>query len=166
MPHQKFDVAKLERLNDPARFEDLDPARACRPELHELGQHLRDITCTRPQVASDIGRLRGSQVATERLHPRPVRGCAGVLPASPPEDEVALASRLPGQLVGEATLADPGLATEEDQAPASRARLVQQGDELAKLAVPPDEFRSRRLFSHGAAPPGWGRAYGSDRHVG
>ena len=27
MPHQKFDVAKLERLNDPARFEDLDPAR-------------------------------------------------------------------------------------------------------------------------------------------
>jgi SAM-dependent methyltransferase len=27
MPHQKFDVRKLERLNDPARFEDLDPAR-------------------------------------------------------------------------------------------------------------------------------------------
>ena len=27
MPHQKFDVAKLERLNDPARFADLDPTR-------------------------------------------------------------------------------------------------------------------------------------------
>lgn len=26
MPHQKFDPAKLERLNDPARFSDLDPA--------------------------------------------------------------------------------------------------------------------------------------------
>lgn len=27
MPHQKFDVRKLERLNDPARFDDLDPDR-------------------------------------------------------------------------------------------------------------------------------------------
>lgn len=27
MPHQKFDVSKLERLNDPARFADLDPER-------------------------------------------------------------------------------------------------------------------------------------------
>lgn len=26
MPHEKFDIRKLERLNDPARFEQLDPA--------------------------------------------------------------------------------------------------------------------------------------------
>jgi hypothetical protein len=83
-------------------------------------------------------------VAPERaqhLPPRPVGGRALDLGAAAPRHGHALRPRLRGQLLGQAGLADPGLACAQRQPPATVAGGGQPARQRLQLPAAPDQVR-------------------------
>lgn len=83
MPHEKFDVSRLERLNDPARFEYLDPdvlwAALATPDpsvLVEIGAGTGLFACRFAQLAP------GAEVYAVDVEPTMVRWMVEHRPAS------------------------------------------------------------------------------------
>ena len=91
-----------------------------RKPLTQLGRDLRDVGRAGTEV---LGHLLGRPVAQEladHLGPGPVGGRAAGVPGAAPEHGVAVLGGLVGHRLGQARLADAGLASEEDQGAASR----------------------------------------------
>jgi hypothetical protein len=68
------------------------------------------------------------------LHPGPVGGGSARLPAAADEDARATRSALCDHLLGEAALADAGLADEQEQAPPAGKGIIETPDQLGQLA--------------------------------
>jgi hypothetical protein len=83
-------------------------------------------------------------VLPDHLHPGPVRRRAAALVAAAPEDLNPGKTRVRGDLLRDARLADAGLAAEQDQAPAPCQRLHDVGAQLFRLLRPPDENAPRQ----------------------
>jgi hypothetical protein len=72
------------------------------------------------------------------------RGAADAgLPAPPPRH---LEPAVPGpfrRLIGQAALPNPGVPGKQEQPPTPRSRVIEPGNQLSQLAVPPDQNRRR-----------------------
>ena len=112
-----------------------------------------------------------ARVAAQRLHPRPVRRGAARLPAAPDQDLRLARPRPGGELLGEPALADPGLAADQQDAPAAAERVARDASSRAASsrarptktprAMParaPRRARRRRAPRPGRGSPGAGRA--------
>ena len=99
-------------------------------------------------MAPDDVRGRGPQIGPQRLHPWPVWGRPGILPSASPQDLVPALACPCRELVRQPALADPGLATEQDQSTAPETRLVEVLQQFAKLALAPHERRTCVGWNH------------------
>ena len=115
-----------------------------RPHLgHELPEEARAVTQRLPEgaVPEHSGQLG------QQIEPGPVGRCAAGLPAAPPEDLESPTLRRRGDAVGEAGLADPRLAHQHQEPPASAGGPLQRAGGLADFPFAPDE-RSSPLRRH------------------
>ena len=110
---------------------------------HDLGQ----VGGARAGLLGQRRGLAGAHVGPQRLDPRPVRGRAAGLPAAPDQGRRAAGARVPRQLLRQAALADPGLARQQEQAPAAGEGVLDAGVELRQLPFAPDEHARRRRFA-------------------
>ncbi len=101
-------------------------------EPHEFGGVVRQLT------AEPLW-LHLVRQGAQRLGPRPVRGCAARLPAAADQHPDSSCFGPRDQLLGQAALADPGLADQQDQPPTASARILKTGDQLAQLALTADK---------------------------
>ena len=123
-------------------------SRELRDTGSKLRKHLRHI---RGPAAKFVRQVVGRPVPNERpqrLHPRPVRRRSGILPATAPEHSIAERRGAGRQLVGEAALADAGLATDQHGAAMARARFIEQAQQLAQLSLAAYELTSTLGLDH------------------
>ncbi|HEX3482916.1 MAG TPA: hypothetical protein VHT91_48235 [Kofleriaceae bacterium] len=99
------------------------------------------------EVGAGLG-LRGRE---RDLRPRPARRRARDLPGPTPEHADASRLGARGELLGQARLADAGLAGEEKHTPAPTKRLLERGIELGELAPASMQAPDRRWLVECAA---------------
>jgi hypothetical protein len=104
-------------------------------ELTQLGQQLSQVGGARSELLTQRLRVRLLHVAAQGLNPGPVGGRAAGLPAAPDEHGRAPLPRAAGELLGEAALADPGLAAHEHDTPARRECVLERLTERGDLAL-------------------------------
>jgi hypothetical protein len=121
-------------------------------EVGELGQELREVGGPFAEQHPERFRILRPHERSERLHPRPVRRRAARLPAAAPQHVRPSLLRPAGEFVGEAALADPRLADEQEEPPTAGQRVVEPGLERVELPLAADE-RPR------GAPAGHGRGH-------
>ena len=103
----------------------------------ELGQEMRERS---DPCALRVACTRGERSErTHRLDPRPVRWSPARLPRTPPRDLSATRTRLAREVVGQARLADPRLADEEDERSLATLGRAERGVELRKLSITPEQ---------------------------
>ena len=117
--------------------------RQARNPLAQLREDLGEVRRAGPELRPQDVCRRLVDVGPERLHPRPVGGRAPRLPAASHEDPRASLSGAGDQLLGQAGLADPGLADKQEQAATAGECIVQSGDELGQLGLAADERAAR-----------------------
>ena len=121
----------------------LDRGRRPRRRLGEPRVQLRhDLAQQRRAVADDARERRVVEPARElrdQIEPRPIRGRPARLPAAPPQHREAALDRQRRGPIGEAGLADAGLARQQDELPPPRRRPFERGADLGELALAPDE---------------------------
>jgi hypothetical protein len=117
--------------------------RQSREQLAQLGQELSQIHSTGAELRCQHVAVGRANVAPQRLHPRPVRGSASRLPASPDQNPGTARPRLAEHLLGQPGLADPRLAGQENQAPATGERVVECAGQRGELALATDEHARR-----------------------
>ncbi len=86
---------------------------------------------TQPPAQLVVGGARG-QLA-DHLHPGPEGGRAAAVPAAGPDDARPGAPRLLAEGLGQARLADPGLAGEQHEAAPARGGVGQRGSQVRQL---------------------------------
>jgi hypothetical protein len=115
------------------------PCRHVRQHLADLGDDLRELGGARSELPTEGLWCLDADVGAQCLHPRPVGGRAARFPATAPHDPDPPLLGSSRQLVRQTALADPGLATKEEEPTAPTRRVVEPGQQLAQLAVSPDE---------------------------
>src|SRR5262249_60069159 len=80
----------------------------------------------------------------QRRVPGPEGGRLAVLPAASPPHRDAARLGLLGERGGQARLADPRVAAEQDDASLAGERSIERGTQLLDLALAPDERNGRR----------------------
>ena len=109
--------------------------------LGDLRHDLRDEGGARSQLRPELLAVETADQGPQRLHPRPVRRCPAGLPAPPPRH---LDPAIPGprrRLTGQAALPDPRIPGQQEQPARPAGRVVEPGQQLSQLAVPPDQCR-------------------------
>src|SRR5204862_1408352 len=91
-------------------------------------------------------RLGLADVAAKRLHPWPVGGGAARLPAATDEHARPPRARTTDQLLGEAALADPRLADEQEEAAMPGQHILEPREQLGQLGLAADEGAPCRLL--------------------
>ena len=112
---------------------------AARKELAQLRKDLRDVRGARTELCAQRLRLRLADVAAKRLHPGPVGGSAARLPAATDEHAHPARARTTDQLLGEAALADPRLADEQEEAAMPGQRILEPREQCTQLSLAADE---------------------------
>ena len=119
-------------------------SRQVRERLSELGEKLRQIGGPRTELFTKCHRLLRPDVCSQRLHPGPVSRRSARFPGAAEEGSRAASAGAVGELLDEATLADPRFAGDEDEAATARERVLERPEQLGELAAPPDEWRRGR----------------------
>ena len=108
-------------------------------QLTYLGHDLRELRGARPELSTQVLWDLDADVRPQCLHPRPIGGRPTRFPAPAPQDTDALLLGSSGQLIRQPALADPGLASDEEEPAAPLHRVVEPGDQLAELALSPNK---------------------------
>ena len=101
---------------------------------HESAQVLR-----RGCARDERGRVRVPSVAPQDLDPGPVRGRPFPRPARAPQCAHPVVRGVPGDLSGQTSLSDPGLAADKGKRPAAEPGVVRAGPESSRLRGTADE---------------------------
>jgi hypothetical protein len=132
------------------------------PEARPFGLErgrLGQVTEAPAQLRDDLGELRRtraklrtqgavvaiSHVGPERLHPGPVGGRAARLPAAADQHPRPPRVGLGDQLLGEAALANTGLARDQQEAAAAGEGIIEIPDQLSQLTLAAHERASGAL---------------------
>ena len=116
--------------------------------LDELGRDMRDIGGAEPEVLDHLVSRPPLHQLPDDLRPRPVGGRPARLPGAAPQHRVAVVGGSFGDRLGQARLADPRLAGDEEQRALAAPRLGEGREQLVALGAPPDERRAAaRLHS-------------------
>ena len=113
-------------------------------QVGQLGQERRELGPVAAELVAQRVGVDVAHVGAQRLHPRPVGRRAAGLPAAPDADARPAGPRVVRELVGQAALADPGLAGDEHEPPATGDRVVERAEQHAELALAADEPAGRR----------------------
>jgi hypothetical protein len=114
------------------------------PEARALAldqRRLRSLGQQRRKVGLGCARIQRPQ----RLDPGPVGGCPAGLPAAADEHAHSAGARAHRQLVSEAALADPGLAGQQHEPPATRQCVLERSEQFGQLPLAADEQVARLL---------------------
>ena len=114
---------------------ELGRGRQIGEEIAELREEPGEVGGSLAKLGSETVRVGIAKIRPQRLHPGPVGGGAARLPAAADQDPRAARSRLCDQLLGQAALADPGLADKQEQPAAACEGVIETADELSQLAV-------------------------------
>ena len=112
-------------------------------QVGQFGQERRELGPLASELVAERVGVDIAHVGAQRLHPRPVRRRAAGLPAAPDADARPAGPRMVRELVGQAALADPGLAGDEHEPPATGDRVVERAEQHAELALAADESAGR-----------------------
>ena len=107
-------------------------------EIAELREEPGEVGGSLAKLGSETFRVGIAKIRPQGLDPGPVGGGAARLPAAADQDSRAARFRLCDQLLGEAALADPWLADQQEQPAAAREGVIETADELSQLAVATD----------------------------
>jgi hypothetical protein len=114
--------------------------RPWRPlQVGQLGQELPQLGHLPSQLGGDLRRWAAGGIRAQRLTPGPVGGCARPFAAAPPRHPGLPRACLGAQLLGDAGLADPGLAGDERQPALAAEGAVEGGAELGSFGAPADQ---------------------------
>ena len=122
-------------------------------QVPQIGQEVCEIRRSRTELPLQSLAVAVSDVGAERLHPRPVGGCAAGLPAPAPEHGGAPRVGMGRELVGESALADSRLAGKEREAPVPK----RESSNAARISP---SSRSRPTKTPAARRPRWSAASG------
>ena len=122
----------------------------------QLGEQRRQRGRPGAQRGGQPGRLLLLDQRAQHLYPGPVGGRALGLPAAPPQD-AHVGGGAGGQLVGQAGLADPGLADQQEEASVAGARVGERALQRPQLRVAAQQRRHRRSLRRrgGRCPRAW-----------
>ena len=93
----------------------------------------------RPELRGEVRRVDALARRRAAPAPRPVGRRAARLPAAAPRGRRPAVLGAPSELLGQAALADPRLAGQQEHAAASRESASSRGEQLAELVFPADE---------------------------
>jgi hypothetical protein len=129
-------------------------------QLGQLGQELPELADVRAELGGDLGRRHRRAAPAARASTR----APPPLPGSGPRPPWLTSAGLGADLLGQARLADPGLAADEDQLALAAQGAVERGPELGPLGAAADEGHLVRVLGpHGQGRQGSGQLGMGDR---
>jgi hypothetical protein len=138
--------------------------RGRRPQAGGHGVEQAEPGHLRVELGGDLGRRTAGAIGARRLPPGPVRGRPRPFPAAAPGHPGLPSAGLGADLLGQARLADPGLAADEDQLALAAQGAVERGPELGPLGAAADEGHLVRVLGpHGQGRQGSGQLGMGDR---
>jgi hypothetical protein len=111
--------------------------------LGHFGHDAGDVGHLGAQRVCRIGIAAGTQIAADQLSPGPIRRCAGLFKAAPPQHRHTLRFGLRCQLLHQPGLAHAAGAGQQHDPAASSTRTVQRLAELRQLLLATDEQARR-----------------------